>query len=311
MIINIRKLNKVIELNIYFIFLQFDIINAITKFFYISTINAIDWFHQFNVHVSNRFKFIVISHKKQKQFNVILMNFKNSSSYVQRQTNQMLRLYKKFSKIYINDIIIFFKIFDEHVKHLRQIFWLFQQKRVNLIFIKSFLNYLSIILLSQRVDNLNLSISKKKIVITFLQFSISLRDLKYFFDLINWLRHCIDNYVQFAQSLQTRKTTLIKTLLIDKSFDSIRKKHSSRLTLKNSNDEKYQTFYKLQNVFVNSIFLVYFDSNRRFYIDFDVSKRWDFVVMIYHIVENLNDNVYSRFSIQSIFFLNKLLNDAK
>ena len=128
----------------------------------------------------------MISHKKQKQFNVILMNFKNLSSYVQRQTNQMLRLYKKFSKIYMNDIIIFFKTLDEYVKYLRQIFRLFQQKRVNLIFIKSFLNYLLIILLSQQIDNLNLSISKKIIiVITFLQFSISLRELKYFFDLIN------------------------------------------------------------------------------------------------------------------------------
>ena len=97
----------------------------------------------------------------------------------------MLRLYKKFSKIYINDIIIFFKILDEYMKHLRQIFRLFQQKHVNLIFIKSFLNYLLIILLSQRINSLNLLISKKKIVITFLQFSILLRDLKYFLNLIN------------------------------------------------------------------------------------------------------------------------------
>ena len=128
--------------------------------------------------------------------------------------------------------------------------------------------------MSQRVDNLNLLISKKKlIVITFLQFSISLRDLKYFFDLIDWLRHCIDNYAQLVQLLQTCKTTFTKTLSIDKSFDSIRKKHSNQLTLKNSNNEKYQTFYKLQNVFVNSIFLVHFNSNRCFYIDFDVLKR--------------------------------------
>ena len=48
----------------------------------------------------------------------------------------------------MNDIIIFFKILDEYVKHLRQIFQLFQQKRVNLIFIKSFLNYSLIILLN-------------------------------------------------------------------------------------------------------------------------------------------------------------------
>ena len=82
--------------------------------------------------------------------------------------------------------------------------------------------------------------------------------------------------------------------------------------MKNFNDEKYQIFYKLQNAFVSSISLVHFDSNRRLYVDLDVSKRWNFVVMIYHIIENSNDKIiYSRFAMQSILFLNKLLNDAK
>ena len=303
-VVDIRELNKVIESNTYFISLQFDIINTIVEFLYILIVDTINWFYQFNVKMSNRFKFIVVSYKKQKQFNVILMNFKKSSFYVQRQTNQMLRFYQKFSRVYMNNIIIFFKTFKKYMKHLRQIFRLFQQKRVSLIFIKSFLNYLFIILLNQRVDNLKLStFEKKMIIITFLQFSTLLRDLKYFLDLIDWLRHCIDNYAQLTQFFQARKTIFTKTLSIDKTFDSIRKKYSSRLTLKNSNNEKCQIFYKLQNVFVNSIFLVYFDSNRRFYVDLKISKRWDFVVMIYHVVKNSNDNVYSRFSMQSIFFL--------
>ena len=67
----------------------------------------------------------MILYKKQKQFNVTLMSFKNSSSYMQRQTNQILRFYQKNLKVYMNDIIIFFKILDEYVKHLRQIFRLF------------------------------------------------------------------------------------------------------------------------------------------------------------------------------------------
>ena len=112
--------------------------------------------------------------------------------------------------------------------------------------------------------------------------------------------------------MQTRKTTFTKILSIDKFFDLIRKKQLSWLTLKNLNDEKYQAFYKLQNAFVNSIFLIHFDSNRRFYVDFNISKRWDFVVMIYYIIENSNDKTnYSRFAIQSILFFSKLLNDVE
>ena len=114
------------------------------------------------------------------------MNFKSSSSYVQRQTDQMLRLYRDFFRVYMNDIIIFSKTLKEHIAHLRQIFQLFASKRVNLALNKSFLNYSFIMLLEQRVDNLDLSISIEKItIIIFLRFSQSLKNLKHFSDLID------------------------------------------------------------------------------------------------------------------------------
>ena len=82
--------------------------------------------------------------------------------------------------------------------------------------------------------------------------------------------------------------------------------------MKNSNNEKYQAFHKLQNAFVNSIFLIHFDSNRCFYVDLDASKRWDFVVIIYYIIENSNNKTsYSRFVVQLILFFSKLLNDVE
>ena len=61
----------------------------------------------------------------------------------------------------------------------------FNDKRVNLTSIKSFLSYFFIILLNQRVDNLKLFIFEKKIVaIVSLQFSNFLKNLKYFLNLI-------------------------------------------------------------------------------------------------------------------------------
>ena len=114
------------------------------------------------------------------------MNFKNSSSYVQRQIDQMLRSYREFSRVYMNDIIMFSKILKKHIVHFRQIFQLFASKRVNLVLNKSFLSYSFIMLLEQRVDNFDLSISIEKIAtIIFLRFSQSLKNLKHFFDLID------------------------------------------------------------------------------------------------------------------------------
>ena len=161
-VMNIRELNKITLTNSYSLSLQSNIISAIIDYEYINIVDVVNWFHQFNVQKTNRHKFIVISHRDQKQFNVTLMNFKNSSSYVQRQTNQMFRFYRQFSRVFIDDIVIFFYILKKHFQHLNQIFDFFINKRVNLTSIKSFLNYFFIILLKQRVDNLELFIFEKK-----------------------------------------------------------------------------------------------------------------------------------------------------
>ena len=121
-VINIRNFNKIIVFDIYSMSLQSDIINAIIDYSFIFIVNVVDWFHQFKIRRSNRHKFTVISYRDQKQFNVTLINFKNSSFYVQRQTDQMLRLYREFFRVYMNDIIIFSKILKEHIVHFRQIF---------------------------------------------------------------------------------------------------------------------------------------------------------------------------------------------
>ena len=130
----------------------------------------------------------------------------------------------------MNDIIIFFKILNEHVEHFRKIFRLFQKRRINLTSIKFYLSYSFIILLRQKIDSLKLFIIVEKItIIISLQFSVSLRELKYFLKLTDWLRHCIERFVQLTQSLQVKKTSMTKQLTTNveindnKSFDSTKK----------------------------------------------------------------------------------------
>ena len=84
---------------------------------------------------------------------------------MQKQTNQMLKSFRDFSRIYMNNIIIFFKTLNKYIRYFRLIFQLFQIKKVNLTFIKLFLTYSLIILLKQRVDNLKILIFEKKIAI--------------------------------------------------------------------------------------------------------------------------------------------------
>ena len=158
---NIRELNKIIISDVYFMLIQIDITAAVVDCKYISVIDAMKYFHQWKVKLKNRYKQIIISHKNQKQFNIIVMNFKNSFVYVQRQTNLFFKNMRKFARIFIDNIIIFSRIKKKHLKHLKTVF-----ERLffyNVIFnsAKVFLNFFSLILLNQIIDALKFTTAKK------------------------------------------------------------------------------------------------------------------------------------------------------
>ena len=58
----------------------------------------------------------------------------------------MLRSFYDFIKTYIDDIINFSRILIKHFEHLRKLFILFREYRINFNFIKSFLEYSFVIL---------------------------------------------------------------------------------------------------------------------------------------------------------------------
>ena len=62
-------------------------------------------------------------------------------------------------------MIIFSKTLLKHLNHFKKMFILFRQRRINLNFKKSFLNYSFMILFKQRIDFLNLFTFEKKLVI--------------------------------------------------------------------------------------------------------------------------------------------------
>jgi hypothetical protein len=79
--------------------------------------------------------------------NIIIIKYKSSPFYVQQIVDIILRSYRQFAYYYVDDIIIFFKIFEEYIEYLNTIFELFN--RIGIIFkdLKIYLDYSSIILL--------------------------------------------------------------------------------------------------------------------------------------------------------------------
>ena len=135
--------------------------------------------------ITNKHKFIVISHCDQKQFNVVVMKFKNFSVYVQRKIDAILRVYRAFVKTYVDDIVIFNKTLKKHLIHLREIFQLLNSYNIRLSFKKSFLKYFIVVLLKQKIDAFEFTIiADKLIAIVNLRFSYTLKNFEKNFDFI-------------------------------------------------------------------------------------------------------------------------------
>ena len=251
-----------------------------------------------------------MNHRDQETFNVAIMNYKNFSTYMQRQINRILRKHRNYVKIYINDIIIFSKTLKKHRQHLIKIF---DTLNVNNIIIKSqkiFINYSTVQLLNQKIDSFDLVIAKDKLkTIVKLRFSKNLQQLKTYLKLISWLKNYIFHYAEIFKPLQKRKTKLLQN---DSIAESVRKTYSKRIKMKYSIKKEFAAFKTLQAMFLKSSFLIHINFARQLYINLNVNKKFDFNTIIYYIKDNWKDiNYLSQSTIESILFLNKLINDAK
>ena len=215
-----------------------------------------------------------------------------------------------FVKTFIDDIIIFFRTRKKHLKHLKTIFERLFSYEITLNLNKIFIKFSSLILLKQIIDALDLITTKEKLaVIVRLVFSQTLKNLKIYLKLIDWLRQYIFYYAQIFESLQQRKIIFLKN---DFAKKNLKKKIFKNFFFDESIDAKHQAYEYLQFRFNKSSFLTYFNANKSFFIDVNVLKKRKFGVMIFHVQNNFEKkSIFLKNEIQSIMFLNKQLFVAK
>lgn len=130
----------------------------------------------------------------------------------------MLRFYRDYIRVYVNDIIIFSKILIKHEKHLYAMFKLLDFKSIILLSKKSYIDYSIVILLDQKMNTFELIVTIDKIVvIKKLDFLYNLVDLKLYLESIDYFRNYIVYYAQKSKALQRRKIVLLRLFLSNKS----------------------------------------------------------------------------------------------
>src|SRR5438046_4855621 len=110
-------------------------------------------------------KFTIISHHDLETISIVLISYQESSLYAQCMMNMIFKSHKFFICCYIDDIVIFLKILKNHLKHLNTVFNLFDELKITLKKVKIHLDYSSIILLNQQVNDFNMMFLKKQITV--------------------------------------------------------------------------------------------------------------------------------------------------
>ena len=242
------------------------------------------------------------------------MSYRNSSAYVQRQIDGILREFRSFARAYVDDIVVFSQSLKEHLRHLNQIFRLFGKMNIALKPLKTFLGYPTIALLSQKVDSLGLATADEKLeAISKLEFPRTLKHLETYLGKTGWLRHYIPYYAQKADALQKRKTRLLKASSTAKGNG--RKAFSRNTSVDASTATEIDSFEQLQSAFSQPNYLAHFNRKRQLYIDVDASKERGFGVMIYHFKFESpplkTSPPLKRHDVESIMFLSKTLSPAE
>jgi hypothetical protein len=222
----------------------------------------------------------------------------------------MFKNFREFVKTYMNDIIIFFKTLNKHFLHLRSVFKRLSHYNVALNFKKIFLEYSFIFLLNQIVDALNLiTVAKNSTIIVNLAFSLTLKKLKIYLNLIDYLRVYVLWYAQTSLSLQKLKILLFKDSFVKSKS---RKVFAKKISINQFIEVEQRSYEHLQKMFSKKSFLRHFDLKRKLFIDVDTSKKKDVERMIFHVKRNSNEKIiFRRSDIEFIMFLRKIFTSAK
>ena len=213
-VVDIWALNWITMSDTYSVSSQTDILTAVQEADYIFTVNCAFFFYQWRVKSQNCHKLTVSSHWGQEMFNVTVIEYENSSVYVQWMIDCILWLHCDFFRVYVDNIVIYTKFsLSDHIEHLDLVFKFLTEKGICLSSKKSFLDYLTVQLLDQCVDTLELTTAEDKLAaIVNIEFSHTLFTLEKYLGMTGYLRQYISYYTTIIRSLQEWKMQLNHSL---------------------------------------------------------------------------------------------------
>lgn len=218
--------------------------------------------------------------------------------------NNILKSFRHFLKVYIDDVIVDSNSLKEHLKYLNIAFKVFVKFNITIKSFKVFIDYSNVTLLRQRSNSLEFSISEKKLkTIADIKFSETLQNLKHYFELTDYIRDHIYYYAVIVKSLQN-----LKPFLLNISSNEFNRKNYVKETKIIFTKLKVKSFQSLQKIINHSYILYHFNVNKWPWINLNIFKKFEIKVVIFYFKENTTiekEKWSSRISILSILFFSR------
>ncbi|EAQ91761.1 hypothetical protein CHGG_03696 [Chaetomium globosum CBS 148.51] len=270
MVVDIRMLNKIVLPDAYPMKSQDDIMARLANAKYITILDAVAFYYQWLVDPRDRWVFTMNTPEGQYTFNCVVMGYRNSNAYVQRQMNLLLK-HIDAADAYCDDVAIGSRKFDTddgHLAHLRRVFDALRRRNISIGPSKSFIAFPSATVLGRMVNSMGMSTTTERLsAITKLNFPATLKDLEYFIGATGWLRHNVPLYSILVEPLQRRKTALLKT----RNRKGKRRSWSHAVQLLLPTSEELASFEAVKAALSRHTTLAFFRDADPFCIDVDVS----------------------------------------
>ncbi|KAF7365342.1 Retrovirus-related Pol polyprotein from transposon opus [Mycena venus] len=161
--VDYRKLNAVTVADEFPIPRQSEILSSLSGAQVLSSLDALSGFNQLDMAPEDVEKTAFRTHRGLAQFRCMPFGLRNGPPIFQRIMQGILAPYLwLFCLVYINDIVVYSKSYDDHLEHLDKVLGAIEEAGVTLSPTKCHLFYSSILLLGHKVSRLGLSTHREK-----------------------------------------------------------------------------------------------------------------------------------------------------
>ncbi len=257
---NYRDLNKITVKNNYSLSLLSETLNRFASARHFIKIDIHNVYHRIQIRKNDEWKTTFHTRYDQFEYQMMLFKLTNASAIFQFYVNHTLKLFMNICcVIYLNDILVYSEMKEQHWEHMRKILRALQKYRLYVKLLKCTFNRNEVIFLRFVIKRRSIQMKQSCIdVITSWSELKSAKNILVFLKYARFYRQFIKKFFQIIALL----TDLIK---------NAKKKAMCSLFAMTSKARK--AFERLKAVFVNALILKHYDWNADFRMKINASNR--------------------------------------